>query len=81
MDTRPLAVVPFDKGTKAYRLKRYRQRAEWLRDIAEDLVACDCREMILKLANTYETLAAQESGAASPFSVSLGGERWDGPTD
>lgn len=49
MDMRPLAVVPFDKGTKAHRLKRHRQRAEWLGDIAEDLIACDCREMILKL--------------------------------
>jgi enterochelin esterase-like enzyme len=63
MEVRPLAVVPFDKGTRAYRLKRYYRRAELLRDIAEDLVPCDCREMILKLANTYQALAAQESAS------------------
>ena len=39
MDVRPYAIVPFQKASKTYRVKRYRQRAELLREIAGDLVA------------------------------------------
>jgi hypothetical protein len=60
MDGRPYAIVPFDKGSKSYRVKRYRERAELLRDIAADLVARECRDVLIRVANTYQAMAAHE---------------------
>jgi hypothetical protein len=58
MDTRPLAIVPFSKGSSTYRVKRYRERAEELRAIAEDLCHPECQQMLIRLATSYDEMAA-----------------------
>lgn len=62
MDTtndRPYAIVPCEKGSSAYRVKRYRERAEELRTIADDLRHSDCQQTLLRLANSYDQMATQ----------------------
>lgn len=60
MDHRPYAIMPCDRGSAKYRVKRYRERAEELRTIADDLLHRECQQMLERLANTYEEMAAQE---------------------
>jgi hypothetical protein len=50
--------TPFTKGTSAYRVKRYRDRADQLRAIARDLVIHDLQDRLMTLANSYEDMAA-----------------------
>jgi len=59
MEFIPLAIAPCDKFSSNYRVKRYRERAEELRTIAEDLRTGDCHEMLIRLAETYDQLAVQ----------------------
>lgn len=56
---RSYGIVPCDKGSSAYRVKRYRERAEELRTIADDLRHSDCQQTLLRLANSYEQMATQ----------------------
>jgi len=63
IEPRPYAIVPFDRGSKSYRVKRYRERAEELRAIAEDLLNNECQATLMRLANTYDEMAlSAESG-------------------
>jgi hypothetical protein len=59
MEPRPYAIVPFEKGSTSYRVKRYRERAEELRAIAQDLLSDDCHTTLMQLAHTYDQMAAQ----------------------
>jgi hypothetical protein len=59
-DHRPYAIVPCDKGSSNYRVKRYRERAEELRTIAGDLVHRECHDMLTRLANSYDAMADRE---------------------
>ena len=63
MDERPYGVVPFTEGPISYRIKRYRERAEVLRSIAEDLFGERERRLLMKLAVTYEEMALQAARA------------------
>ena len=56
-DPRPLIILPCDKGSMNYRVKRYRERAEELRAIAADLISQDCRDTLVRLANSYDQMA------------------------
>ncbi len=58
MPESPYTVVPFNKGTSAYRAKRYRERADQLRSIAQDLVMNDLQPVLMTLARSYEDMAA-----------------------
>ena len=58
---RPYGVVPCSKGTATYRVKRYRERAEELRTIADDLLHRECHQMMMRLANTYDEMAEREA--------------------
>ena len=53
------AILPCEKGSSAYRVKRYRERAEELRTIADDLLHDECQQTLLRLATSYEQMAAQ----------------------
>ncbi|HSC19372.1 MAG TPA: hypothetical protein VLC74_10690 [Rhizomicrobium sp.] len=55
--SRPLAIVPCDKGSSTYRVKRYRERAEELRTIAADLLSQECHDTLIRLANSYDQMA------------------------
>jgi hypothetical protein len=57
MDVWPFAIIPCNKGSIAYRVKRYRDRADRLRSIAEEVASKPERDTLLRLANTYEELA------------------------
>ena len=57
MLSRPLAIAPFSKGSPSYRVKRYRERAEELRAIAEDLCHDECQNILLRLATSYDEMA------------------------
>lgn len=59
MNTAPFEIRPFDKGSTSYRVKRYRERAEELRAIAQDLKSDECQNMLVRLANSYEQMADQ----------------------
>jgi hypothetical protein len=59
MQFQPFAIAPYDKGSSTYRVKRYRERAEELRSIAEDLRTDDCRATLIRLADSYEQMAVQ----------------------
>jgi hypothetical protein len=54
----PYAVAAFNKGSSTYRAKRYRERADQLRSIAQDLVLNDLQPVLMKLARSYEDMAA-----------------------
>ena len=54
---RPLAILPCDRGSAKYRVKRYKDRAEELRTIAADLINQECRDTLLRLANSYDQMA------------------------
>jgi hypothetical protein len=64
MNSRPYAIVPFEKGSTSYRVKRYRERAEELRTIAQDLVSDDCQDTLMRLATTYDQMAKQTESTA-----------------
>jgi hypothetical protein len=59
-DHRPYAIVPCDRGSPNYRVKRYRERAEELRTIADDLMHRECQDMLTRLANSYDAMADRE---------------------
>lgn len=59
MQSPQFVIAPCEKGSSNYRVKRYRERAEELRAIAEDLKTDDCRDTLIRLADTYEQMAAQ----------------------
>jgi hypothetical protein len=59
MLSRPLVISPFTKGSPSYRVKRYRERAEELRAIAEDLCHDECQNILRRLASSYDTMAIQ----------------------
>ena len=61
----PYAVVPFSKGTVAYRIKRYLDRADELRTIATDICDAECRRILLGLADSYERMAAADQCRAT----------------
>jgi hypothetical protein len=65
MNSRPYAIVPFEKGSTSYRVKRYRERAEELRAIAQDLLSDDCHDTLLRLAETYDHMAAHADEKAA----------------
>jgi len=54
-----IGILPCEKGSSAYRVKRYRERAEELRTIAEDLSQDECQQTLLRLAKSYEQMATQ----------------------
>ncbi|MFL6688821.1 MAG: hypothetical protein ACJ8IR_01335 [Alphaproteobacteria bacterium] len=70
MNPRPYVIVPFERGSTTYRVKRYRERAEELRAIAQDLLSDDCHHTLMRLAHTYDQMAAQaEIVARAPSAV------------
>jgi hypothetical protein len=54
------AIVSHAKGSSSYRVKRYRERAEQLRSIADDLLHHEIQAALLKLANAYDAMADPE---------------------
>jgi hypothetical protein len=50
-------INPFIRGPAADRVKRYRERAERLRGMADDFSAPEWQEILLRLADSYEGLA------------------------
>ena len=50
-------INPFIRGPAADRVKRYRERAERLRGMADDFTAQEWQEILLRLADSYEELA------------------------
>jgi hypothetical protein len=50
-------INPFIQGPAPYRVRRYRERAERLRAMAEDFVAQEWRDILLRLAHSYEEMA------------------------
>jgi hypothetical protein len=54
----PSIVNPFIQGPAPYRVQRYRERAERLRAMAQDFVAPEWCDILLRLANSYEGMAA-----------------------
>jgi len=54
----PCTFTLFPKGTSAYRIKRYRERADQLRTIAHDLLLDDLQKRLMALANSYDDMAA-----------------------
>ena len=79
MDTtkdRSYVIAPCEKGSSTYRVKRYRERAEELRTIADDLRHSDCQQTLLRLASSYDQMATQaaamhEMKAAMPLSAAI----------
>ena len=63
MSGRPYGIVPCTEGPIGYKVKRYRERAETLKVIADDVLAEPVRKTLLQVANTYEAMA-QEAAAA-----------------
>jgi hypothetical protein len=63
MDERPCGVVPFTEGPITYRIKHYRERAELLRSIADELLGARDRRFLVKLAATYEEMAQHAARA------------------
>lgn len=61
-DSRPIAIVPCVQGSTSYRVKRYRERAEELRTIAADLLSQECHDTLMRLANSYDQMAASLGG-------------------
>lgn len=59
METRPYGILPCTEGPIGYRIKRYRQRAETLKAIAEEVIAEPARKTLLQVANTYEAMAEE----------------------
>jgi len=53
------AIQPFNRGSKTYRIRRYRERAEMLRQIATDVIALECRDVLVSLADAYEGMARE----------------------
>ena len=58
-ESHPFPIVHCDKGSSNYRVKRYRERAEELRVIAEDVISDDCHDTLIRLANSYQQMAVQ----------------------
>ena len=62
----PSVINPFVRGPAAYRIQRYRERAARLRAMVEDLAAEEWRDILVRLAESYEDLACatEEEGIA-----------------
>ena len=60
MKAHPYAILPLDRGSKTYRVRRYRERAAMLRQIASDVIASECRDVLMGLADGYDAMAAHE---------------------
>jgi hypothetical protein len=56
----PHGIVPCNKGSAKYRVKRYRERAEELRSIADDMLHPECQSLVSRLAASYEAMADHE---------------------
>ena len=63
MEKRPYAIVPCTEGPIGHRIKRYRQRADALKAVAEELLAERERKTLLRIATTYEAMADQAARA------------------
>lgn len=59
---------PFIRGPAADRVKRYRERAERLRGMADDFTAPEWQEILLRLADSYEDLADATEDDRLPLS-------------
>ena len=57
MDERPYGILPCTEGPIGYRIKRYRQRADSLKAIADEILAEREKRTLLRIANTYEEMA------------------------
>ena len=71
----PYSIQPCARGSSAYRIKRYRERAEELRTIADDLLHGECQETLLRIASSYEDMALQAAAigeARGALGVSVG---------
>jgi len=63
MEKRPYAIVPCTEGPIGYRIKRYRQRADALKAVAEELLGDPERHTLLRIATTYEAMADEAAHA------------------
>jgi hypothetical protein len=63
MEKRPYGIVPCTEGPIGYKVKRYRERAETLKLIAEEVIAEPIRNTLLQVANTYEAMAQDAARA------------------
>ena len=54
----PSVINPSIQGPASYRVQRYRERAESLRAMAGDFTAREWRDILLRLADSYEELAS-----------------------
>ena len=66
---RPFTISPFSKGTAAYRIRRYLDRAEELRIIAQDMCDAECRRILLGLPVSYEQMAEADQCRATPAAI------------
>ena len=63
MEKRPYGILPCTDGPIGYKVKRYRERAETLKVIADEIVAEPVRKTLLQVANTYEAMANEAASA------------------
>ena len=57
MDNRPYGILPCTEPSLGGRVKRYRERAETLREIADEIVVEPVQKILLQVANTYDVMA------------------------
>ena len=57
MDDRQFVISPCEQGSINYKVKRYRERAEALRTIAEDVVSGEYHAMLVRLAESSDETA------------------------
>jgi hypothetical protein len=63
MEKRPYGILPCTDGPIGYKVKRYRERAETLKVIADEIIAEPVRKTLLQVANTYEAMANEAASA------------------
>jgi hypothetical protein len=57
-----MAFNPLIRGPACHRVKRYRERAEKLRGIADDFAGQEWRDILLRLCASYEEVADSMEG-------------------
>jgi hypothetical protein len=63
MEKRAYGIVPCTEGPIGYKVKRYRERAQSLKIIAEEVIAEPTRKTLLRVADTYEAMAQEAARA------------------
>ena len=59
MSERLYGIMPCTEGPISFRIKRYRERADTLKLIADEVLVERERQTLLRIATTYEAMANQ----------------------